>query len=90
LYRRPFMEHVAITNARDDLAEVVNRAAYSHTRTVLTRRGKQLAAVVPIEDLELLERLEDAADLEAIREALADPENAQPIPWDRVKSQLGQ
>jgi prevent-host-death family protein len=64
------MDQVAITDARDDLAEVVNRVTYRGDRVVLTRRGKRLVAVVPIADLELLERLENAADLEEIRSAL--------------------
>jgi hypothetical protein len=45
--------------------------------------------VVPIEDLELLEQLEDQADVEAIRRALADPANAEPIPWEQVRGDLG-
>ena len=55
--------------------------AYGGERVVLTRHGRRVAAVVPIEDLELLEQLEDAADLDAVREALADPNNATPVAW---------
>ena len=83
------MEQVAITDAREDLAEVVNRVSYRDERIVLTRRGKRLVAVVPIADLELLERLENAADVEEIRTALSDPDNAEPIPWERLKAELG-
>jgi prevent-host-death family protein len=83
------VEQVAITDARDDLAEVVNRVSYRDERIVLTRRGKRLVAVVPIADLELLERLENAADVEEIRTALSDPDNAEPIPWERLKAELG-
>ena len=82
------VEQVAITDARDDLAEVVNRVTYRGERVVLTRRGKRVVAVVPIADLELLERLEDAADLEEVRSALSDPENAKPIPWEKLKADL--
>ena len=45
--------------ARDKFAEVLNRAVYGKERVVLTRRGKPLVAVVPIEDVELLEELDD-------------------------------
>ncbi len=83
------MEQVPITDARDDLAEVVNRVSYRGERIVLTRRGKRLVALVPIADLELLERLENAADLEEIHSALSDPDNAEPIPWERLKVELG-
>ena len=58
-------------------------------RVVLTRRGKELAAVVPIEDLELLERLEDRLDLEDARAALKDVKKKGTVPWDKLKEELG-
>lgn len=80
--------NVSITEARDGLAELVNRVAYARERVRLVRRGRELAAVVPIEDVELLEALEDELDLEAAREALADPANAGRIPWEDVRDRL--
>lgn len=46
-----------MTNARAELADLVNRAAYGGERVVLTRRGKAIAAIVSAEELELLDRL---------------------------------
>ncbi len=80
---------VSVSEARATFAELVNRAAYGHERVRVVRRGRPVAAIVPIEDVELLERLEDEVDLQAARDALADPENAVPIPWEQVKSELG-
>jgi prevent-host-death family protein len=81
--------HVTVSEARQDFAEIVNRAAYGGERVRVVRRGRAVAAIVPIEDLDLLERLEDEIDLEAVREAMADPANAVPIPWARVKAEMG-
>jgi prevent-host-death family protein len=81
--------HVSVSEARETFAELVNRAAYGHERVLVARRGRPVAAIVPIEDVEFLERLEDEFDLEAARQALADPENAVEIPWERVKGELG-
>lgn len=78
-----------ISEARGEFSDLVNRAAYRHERVLLTRHGKAIAAIVPADDLELLEALEDRDDLEAARAALADPENAEPIPWEQVKADLG-
>ena len=64
-------------------------AAYGGERVRVVRRGREIAAIVPIEDVELLERLEDELDLKAALEALTDPENAVPIPWEQVKAELG-
>jgi prevent-host-death family protein len=63
---------LAISEARDDLTETVNRVAYTKERVIIHRRGKDLVAVVPIEDLEALEALEDRLDAEAGRKALAE------------------
>lgn len=78
--------HVSVSDARHDFAELVNRVAYGHERVVVARRGRAIAAIVPIEDVELLERLEDEVDLEAARAALTDPEGKTEIPWDQVKT----
>jgi prevent-host-death family protein len=80
---------VSVSEARQDFAELVNRAAYRGERLRVSRHGRVVAAIVPIEDLDLLERLEDEIDLRAAREALADPLNADPIPWEQVKAELG-
>ena len=46
------------TEAREQLAELVNRAAYAHERIVLTRHGKDLAVLVSIEDLAILQAVD--------------------------------
>ena len=82
-------DSISISEAREDFAELVNRVAYAHERVRLVRRGRDLAAVVPTEDLELLEALDDELDLAAAREALADPANAGRIPWEDIRAGLG-
>ncbi|MBI4471304.1 MAG: type II toxin-antitoxin system Phd/YefM family antitoxin [Acidobacteria bacterium] len=43
------MPRIAVIDARKDLADILNRAAYGKERVVLTRRGKDVAAIVPID-----------------------------------------
>jgi prevent-host-death family protein len=50
-------EEVPVTEARKDLAELVNRVAYGGERIPLSRHGKVVAAIVSAEDLDLLERI---------------------------------
>src|SRR2546426_4701247 len=57
------MAKIAVIDARKDLADVLNRAAYGKERVVLTRRGKDVAAIVSIDDLNMLEAIEDHMDL---------------------------
>lgn len=77
-----------ISDARESFSTTVNRVAFGGERVVLTRHGRPVAAVVPVEDLELLEAVEDARDLDEVRAALADPENRERIGWEELKRQL--
>ena len=80
---------ISTVKAREQLSTVINRAAFGKERIVLTRRGKEVAAVVPIEDVKLLEELEDRIDLEEARAALAEAKSKGTIPWEKIKADLG-
>jgi malate synthase len=56
-------------------------------RVIVERRGKNLFALVSVEDLELLERLEDETDIRLARKAMR--EKGPNIPWEKVKKDLG-
>jgi prevent-host-death family protein len=87
------MTTVTTKEARDQLSELVNRAAYGKERIVLTRRGKGIAAIVPLDDLlaleQMMRRLEDQADLEAAQKALDEAKRKGTVPWEKVKEELG-
>ena len=80
---------ISVAYAREHFAEYLGRVTYSKDRVVVTKHGKKVAAVVPYEDLELLEKLEQAIDLEDAKAALVDAKKHGTIPWKKVKSQLG-
>lgn len=83
------MTRLNASEVRNDFAVTLNRVAYGKDRVVLHRRGKDLAAIIPMDDLALLEALEDYMDVEEARKALADPRNRKRIPWTKVKTKLG-
>ena len=66
------MAHVPASKAGEEFADTINRVAYSKERVVLRRRGREVAAVVPIDDVRLLEDLDDCIDLAGGRAALAE------------------
>ena len=80
------MTRLDATKARDEFSDTLNRVAYTGERIVLRRRGKDIAAIVSVEDLKLLEGLEDRLDLEAARKALREKGS---IPWKKLKAELG-
>jgi len=79
------MTTLSISVAREQLADLGNRVSLRGERIVIERRGKNLFAFVPVEDLELLERLEDEMDLETIRERLNEPTR----PLAGIRKELG-
>lgn len=81
------MIHLPASKARDSFSDTLNRVVYSGERVVLRRRGKDLAAMIPMEDLALLERLEDRLDLEAAQKALAQTKKT--IPYEQVRRRRG-
>lgn len=83
------MSNMSAADARDHFSEVLNRASYGKERIVLTRRGKDVVAVVPMEDLELLEELENRIDLEDARVSLKESRAEGTVAWDKLKSELG-
>jgi prevent-host-death family protein len=80
------MTPMSTGEARDNFAEVINRVAYGKERVVLTRRGKKLVAVVPIEDVVLLEKLEVQIDLEEAQVALEEARKGETISWEQIKA----
>jgi len=94
LYERYItMTRLNVSKAREEFPEVLNRAAYGNERTIVSRRGKDLAAVIPMEDLHLLERLAreelDRVDLEDARAALAEAEKKGTVPLEEARKRLG-
>ncbi|NYE95735.1 prevent-host-death family protein [Psychromicrobium silvestre] len=84
------MSEITITRASNHLGTVVDEARKEPV--YLTRRGKQVAAVVDADQLnQLIEDAEDLADIRAVDAAWREVEEtgAQPIPWETVKRDLG-
>ena len=81
------MTGIAITDARGELADLVNRAAYGGERVVLTRRGRPIAAIISADDLAFFEALEDANDARAVDASLA--EAVPTTSLGEVKARLG-
>lgn len=82
----------AVSEARQQLAAIIDRARAEHAPIYLARRGRRVAAVIDSDDLdEILELAEDMADIraaEAARDEMRTTGEA-PIPWEQVKADLG-
>jgi len=81
------MTRLTASQLREDMATAINKVAFGRERIVLQRNNKDVAALVPMEDLTLLRELEDRADLAEIKKALEEPGSN--IPWEEIKRELG-
>lgn len=78
---------MAVSEAREHLAEVIESAQRSGEPVYLTRRGRAVAVVVdPVVFEKLLADAEEALDRAELALARDDDDY---IPWDQVKADLG-
>lgn len=84
----PRHEEFSLSDARSCFADLTNEVAYAGRRIVLTRKGKKLVAIVPIEDLEALEAIEDRIDLDDARKSLLDVKKKGTVSWELIKKKL--
>ena len=83
---------VSVSDARDQLASIIDRARTEHEPVFLSRRGRRVAAVIDVDDLERLIKLaEDMADIRAAEESREEMRRTtnEPTPWEQVKADLG-
>lgn len=76
-------------DAKEEFTELVNRVVHNKERIVLTRRGHDIAAIVPIEDLVLLLANQQKADLEDAANALKEAREQGTMTLDDFKEELG-
>ncbi|MCN9241036.1 type II toxin-antitoxin system Phd/YefM family antitoxin [Streptomyces sp. RY43-2] len=72
---------IPVTQARAELADLINRVVYGGERVVVTRHGKPLVALVSAADLERLAEL-DAAE-EQVVSSVSSVREVAPAPQER-------
>lgn len=75
--------------AKEEFTELVNRVSHYKERIILTRRGKEIAAIIPIEDMQQLVSSQDKNDLNDAIEALKEARIQGTITLDELKSNAG-
>jgi prevent-host-death family protein len=82
------MEHLAVAEARRDLSDILNKVVYSGERVVITRHGKDIAAIVSFKDLEALEKIEDMIDVTEAEKRLSEGRK-DAIPYETIRKEMG-
>ena len=78
---------MSAAEARKNFANIVNRVAFGNESIIVTRRGEDVAAIVSIDELKLLQQIEDRMDIEEARKALEEP--GENIPAEKLWKELG-
>jgi prevent-host-death family protein len=88
------MVHLPVSEFKNEIAETLNRVVYAGERIVLQRHGKDVAAVVSIKELQILDEIERREDEIDHKEALRTLKELKVgkdkiIAWDDVKKDFG-
>jgi prevent-host-death family protein len=85
----PAMSSITAKELKDHPADVLGRVQYGRERVAVTRYGKEVAAVVPIEDARLLDRIEDLIDAEDALNAIEEAEREGTVGLGELRARLG-
>jgi prevent-host-death family protein len=75
--------------AKEQFTDLVNRVALNKERIILTRRGKEIAAIIPAEDLQLLQANQDKQDVREATDALKESRDSGTATLDEVLKEIG-
>lgn len=85
------MDRLPASKVREGFPDALDQVLHRGARIIVHHRGKDVAALVPMEDLKLLEQIEDRLDLEEARAILKEMRETgeKSVPWEQVKKELG-
>lgn len=75
-----------LTTARSRLGELVNRAVYGREPVIITEHGREVAAIISMEELAALRAAADAADLRLAQRVTASDDSR--VPHDAVMAAM--
>jgi prevent-host-death family protein len=76
-------------DAKENFTDLINHVSHSKERVILTRRGKDIVAIVPLEDLQFLDNSQDQHDLREAIDAYKEAKSGGSITLEQLKDDLG-
>jgi prevent-host-death family protein len=83
------MVSISTAEAKDQLTTLVDHVVHHHGRIILTRRGKNIAALVPYEDIVALTEWQNKHDLNEALDALKEAREQGTVSLEQLKEMLG-
>ncbi|MAZ77132.1 MAG: prevent-host-death family protein [Legionellaceae bacterium] len=80
------MNNISSVHARERFSEIINRVVFGRERIIINRHGQGTVAMVPLEDLQLLELIEDQTDIKEALMAKKAMAGKTWTSWDKLKT----
>jgi prevent-host-death family protein len=80
---------ISTVDAKEEFSELINRVSHHKERIILTRRDKEIAVIIPLEDWYLLQESQGKHDLEEAVEALKEARDHGTITLENIKDETG-
>lgn len=80
---------MSTVEAKEQFADLINRVSHNKERIILTRRGKEVAAIISVEDLQALGQSQDKRDLQDAIESLKEARHSGTVPLSELKEEEG-
>lgn len=81
------VKQINSAEARKTFSHLLNESGFGGNRIIVTRKGKAVAAMVPLEDLEAIQALEDHKDVGEAKRILSNSDS-EFISWETAKKEL--
>lgn len=80
---------ITAQEAQEKFSELINQVAHNREQIKITRRGKEIAVLISLEDFALIEELKNKQDLQEAVDALKEARETGSISIDKIKEELG-
>ena len=82
-------ERVPAEKARKDFSRLIDEAGLAHKTRIITKNGKDRAAIISVDDLKLYQRLQEYVDGIKALEAQREMEGQEWVSFERVLEEYG-
>lgn len=81
--------YINTVDAKEEFSELLNRVFHNKENIVLTRRGKEIAVIISMDDFSLLQKEQSKNDLEEAVESLKEARKHGTILLEDFKKEIG-
>lgn len=81
-------DYMNTIDAKENFADLISRVSHHKEHIVLTRRGKEVAAIIPIEDFTFLQSSQNKHDLDEATAALKEAREKGTIALDDLMDNM--